>query len=72
MEFGSSVQLQTWPPCEIEVMSDSFNVEAIDDVLPENMMITMMIIQFSSIIYYLCAESTATRPITDPTQCRYR
>jgi hypothetical protein len=25
-----------------------------------------------SILYYLCAESTATRPITDTAQCRYR
>jgi hypothetical protein len=24
-----------------------------------------------SILYYLCAESTATRPITDTAQCRY-
>jgi hypothetical protein len=23
-------------------------------------------------IYYLCAESTATRPITDTAQCRYK
>jgi hypothetical protein len=29
------------------------------------------IIQFSSIIYYLCAEATATRPITDTEECRY-
>jgi hypothetical protein len=28
-------------------------------------------IQFNSILYYLCAESTATRPITDTAQCRY-
>jgi hypothetical protein len=26
----------------------------------------------NSILYYLCAESTATRPITDPAQCRYK
>jgi hypothetical protein len=26
------------------------------------------IIQFNSILYYLCAESTATRPITDTAQ----
>jgi hypothetical protein len=25
--------------------------------------------KFISIIYYLCAESTATRPITDTAQC---
>jgi hypothetical protein len=24
----------------------------------------------NSILYYLCAESTATRPITDTAQCR--
>jgi hypothetical protein len=24
-----------------------------------------------SVIYYLCAESTATMPITDTAQCRY-
>jgi hypothetical protein len=29
------------------------------------------IIQFNSILYYLCAESTATRPITDTAQRRY-
>jgi hypothetical protein len=29
------------------------------------------IIQFNSILYYLCAESTATRPITDTAQYRY-
>jgi hypothetical protein len=27
-----------------------------------------IIIQFNSILYYLCAESTATRPITDTAQ----
>jgi hypothetical protein len=32
------------------------------------MMMMMMIIQFNSIIYYLCAESTAKRPITDIAQ----
>jgi hypothetical protein len=26
---------------------------------------------FNSILYYLCAESTATRPITDTAQRRY-
>jgi hypothetical protein len=26
----------------------------------------------NSIHYYLCAESTATTPITDTAQCRYR
>jgi hypothetical protein len=26
-------------------------------------------IQFNSMIYYLCAESTATKPITDTAQC---
>jgi hypothetical protein len=26
----------------------------------------------NSILYYLCAESTATRPITDTELCRYR
>jgi hypothetical protein len=25
-----------------------------------------------SILYYLCAEPTATRPITGTAQCRYR
>jgi hypothetical protein len=29
------------------------------------------IIQFNSILYYLCAESTATRPITDTAQRKY-
>jgi hypothetical protein len=32
----------------------------------------IIIIQFSSLLYYSCAESTATRPITDTAQCRYR
>jgi hypothetical protein len=36
----------------------------------KNILVT--IIQFSSIIYYLCAETTATRPITGTAQCRYR
>jgi hypothetical protein len=27
----------------------------------------VIIIQFSSVLYYLCAESTATGPITDST-----
>jgi hypothetical protein len=31
----------------------------------------IIIIQFNSILYYLCAESTATRPITDTAQYRY-
>jgi hypothetical protein len=26
----------------------------------------------NSILYYLCAEPTATRPITGTAQCRYR
>jgi hypothetical protein len=30
-----------------------------------------IIIQFNSILYYLCAESTVTRPITDTAQRRY-
>jgi hypothetical protein len=34
------------------------------------MMIIIIIIQFNSILYYLCAESTATRPIIDTAQCR--
>jgi hypothetical protein len=31
----------------------------------------IIIIIIIIIIYYLCAESTATRPITDTAQCRY-
>jgi hypothetical protein len=31
---------------------------------------TIIIIQFNSILYFLCAESTATRPITDTAQQR--
>jgi hypothetical protein len=31
-----------------------------------------LIIQFNSILYYLCAQSTATKPITDRAQCRYK
>jgi hypothetical protein len=34
--------------------------------------IIIVIIQLNSILYYLCADSTATRPITDTAQCRYR
>jgi hypothetical protein len=34
-------------------------------------MMMMMMIQFNSVLYYLCAESTATNPITDTAQCRY-
>jgi hypothetical protein len=30
--------------------------------------IIIIIIQFNSILYYLCAEPTATRPITDTAQ----
>jgi hypothetical protein len=30
------------------------------------------IIQFNSILYYLRAESTATRQLSDSAQCRYR
>jgi hypothetical protein len=26
----------------------------------------------NSVLYYLCAESTATRPITDTAQCTYK
>jgi hypothetical protein len=33
--------------------------------------IIISIIQFNSILYYLCAESTATRPIADTAQYRY-
>jgi hypothetical protein len=29
-------------------------------------------IQFTSILYYLYAESTGARPITDTVQCRYK
>jgi hypothetical protein len=35
------------------------------------MMMTTTIIQFSSILYHLCAESTAVRPITDTVHCKY-
>jgi hypothetical protein len=31
-----------------------------------------IIIQFNSVLYYLCAESTAVRPITDTAQCTYK
>jgi hypothetical protein len=31
----------------------------------------IIIIQFNSVLYYLCAESAATGPITDPAQYRY-
>jgi hypothetical protein len=30
------------------------------------------VIQFNSILYYLFAESTTTRPITDTAQCRHK
>jgi hypothetical protein len=33
--------------------------------------IIIIIIQFNSILYYFCAEPTATRPITGTAQCRY-
>jgi hypothetical protein len=33
--------------------------------------VTLLKITFNSILYYLCAESTATGPITDPAQYRY-
>jgi hypothetical protein len=33
--------------------------------------VIIIIIQFNSILYYLCAESTAVRPITDTVQCTY-
>jgi hypothetical protein len=33
--------------------------------------VVVVVIQFNSILYYLCAESTATRPITDTAQYRY-
>jgi hypothetical protein len=32
----------------------------------------IIIIQFNSILYYLCAESTAARPFTETAQCRYK
>jgi hypothetical protein len=31
-----------------------------------------IIIQFNSILYYLCAEPKAVRPITDSAQCRQK
>jgi hypothetical protein len=34
--------------------------------------VMIIIIQFNSILYYLCAEPTATRPITGTGQRRYR
>jgi predicted CDP-diglyceride synthetase/phosphatidate cytidylyltransferase len=44
------------------------------DVDGDNIIIitTTIIIQFNSILYYLCAESTAARPITDRAQVRYK
>jgi hypothetical protein len=32
----------------------------------------IIIIIIIIILYYFCAESTATRPITDTAQCRYK
>jgi hypothetical protein len=32
--------------------------------------IIIIIIQFNSILYYLCAVPTAARPITDTAQCK--
>jgi hypothetical protein len=31
-----------------------------------------LIVSFNSILYYLCAKPTATRPVTDTAQCRYK
>jgi hypothetical protein len=36
-----------------------------------DIIIIIIIIQVNSIFYYLCAESTATRPITDTAQRKY-
>jgi hypothetical protein len=33
--------------------------------------LTVTVLEFNSILCYLRAESTATRPIKDTTQCRY-
>jgi hypothetical protein len=35
----------------------------------KDLMVTGLIIQFNSIPYYVCAESTAIRPITDTALC---
>jgi hypothetical protein len=39
---------------------------------PSGLSLTPLIIQFNSILYYLCAEPTAARPITGKAQCRHR
>jgi hypothetical protein len=33
---------------------------------------TVLIIQFISVLYYLCAELTAATPVTNTAQCRYK
>jgi hypothetical protein len=43
-----------------------------DDIIIIIIIIITIIIQFNSILYYLCAESTATRPDIDTAQCRYK
>jgi hypothetical protein len=50
-------------------------VEQFVDILGEKCLLLQGIkatkLVFNSILYYLCAESTATRPITDTAQYRY-
>jgi hypothetical protein len=41
-------------------------------ILNINIIDNIMTIQFNSVLYYLCAESTARRPVTDTAQCNYR
>jgi hypothetical protein len=54
----------SWFTPYIHIYQNGEKIEALLDVIA-------FIIQFNSIVYYLCAESTATRPITDTAQYRY-
>jgi hypothetical protein len=54
-------------------LQTSFSTSGVEPSNSVAIIIIIIIIQFNSIIYYLCAESTAVRPITDTAQntCKY-
>jgi hypothetical protein len=55
--------------CEVT----KYNINRITTTTTENrsiITVLIVIIIILSIIYYLCAEPTATRPITNTAQCR--
>jgi hypothetical protein len=78
-KFSENVQRSADAVCSCSSLAEGLRLEILLTLIVEKSIICLVgtrvpiiIIQFNSVLYYLCAESTATRPITETAQCRYK